>query len=353
MELSTPHCTSWIDRFFAWVRRLPLPAWLFYLGLWFVLYLLITPATWIEGAEPVGFLSLIALDGATYIVYYLALMHHLDGVAGRALDDFRPLLQVDELEFKRFQYELTTLPARSTAIAGGVGIAITLASLPWMPSPDIAAEPARHFLAGVAAGLAHHLSAQVTFAIANAILAIFVYHTVRQLRLVTRLHATVPRINLYRRAPIYAFSRLTARTGIGWILAFSLGLWPRLGPTLTTNGATAIAYALVPFALLIFLLPLHSVHRLLVTEKRHLQSEVERRLETLFTRLHERIDAADTAGVEGFKMLLDSLLAERDTLSRMPTWPWRPGTVAGFLSALLIPILIGLLQQLLMDLLLK
>ena len=38
------------------------------------------------------------------------------------------------------------------------------------------------------------------------------------------------------------------------------------------------------------------------------------------------------------------LAAERDVLNALPTWPWRPGTLAGFLSATLLPILIFILQ---------
>lgn len=54
----------------------------------------------------------------------------------------------------------------------------------------------------------------------------------------------------------------------------------------------------------------------------------------------------------GLKVLLDSLLLERDTLAKIPTWPWKPGTVAGFSSALLVPVIIWFCQQILMDLLL-
>jgi hypothetical protein len=331
---------SWVDHFFEWVRRLPLPAWLFYTGLWCVLYLLVSVAVWVEGAEPVGFLSYIAFDSALYILYYLALMHYLDSVAGRALDLFRPLLHVNELDYKQLRYELTTLPARNTLLAGSIGILVTVASLPFIPP------------AGKAAELAHNLSAQVAFAIGNAVMATFVYHTVRQLRMVTHIQATATRVNLYRREPVYAFSRLTARTGIGWILALTIGMVPRLGPTLTAEGGMSMASMLLPFALLLFILPLHSIHRLLAAEKRRLQCEVERRLEMIFAQLHGRMDAGDIVDVGGVKVLLDSLLVERDTLSKIPTWPWKPGTVAGFSSALLLPVIIWFCQQVLMDLLL-
>jgi hypothetical protein len=39
------------------------------------------------------------------------------------------------------------------------------------------------------------------------------------------------------------------------------------------------------------------------------------------------------------------LIAERDVLNALPTWPWRPGTLAGFLSATVLPIILFLLQM--------
>lgn len=46
----------------------------------------------------------------------------------------------------------------------------------------------------------------------------FVIHTVRQLRLVSRIHRLAGNINLFHRIPVHAFSALTGRTGIGIVL---------------------------------------------------------------------------------------------------------------------------------------
>ena len=174
---------------------------------------------WIEGGDPAEYPLMLAWDGALYIVYYLALMHHLNGVAEGALKTFRPLLQMDEDTVARARYELTTLPARTIWIGGGVGV---LSYRGW-PGLFTDRTPHRRDL--------WHISAQVSFSASNFILGIFIYHTLRQLHMVNRIHVTATRINLYRRDPVYAFSQLTARqTGIGWMLGLSLGLisphWP-------------------------------------------------------------------------------------------------------------------------------
>ena len=118
---------------------------------------------------------LLASDEAMYIVYYLALMHYLDSYAGQALLQFRPLLQVSDRQFARLHYELTTLPARSTLLASGIGLLValnllvTLLSLPFTP-PD-----------ALLAGASRQPATQLAFLLGNAILASFVYHTIHQL----------------------------------------------------------------------------------------------------------------------------------------------------------------------------
>jgi hypothetical protein len=330
---------SWVDLLFDWIRTLQFSSWLFYLGFCFALILLLGAVAWLEG-ETSEYNLLIAFDGAMYITYYLALMHYLDGTAGRALRRFRPLLQVNDEEFARLHYELTTLPARPTLVAGGVGVLVTLASMPFVPDDAIMGM----------GRLISRPSLQLGFIAGNAVIFTFFYHTIHQLRVVSRIHATVTRVNLFRREPAYAFSQLTARTGLGWILALSIGLMPRIGPLLTNQGHIWLWAPLLPLAVLLFVLPLASMHGLLVREKRHLQEEVEQRIEVALQKLHAQMDAGELATIGGVKTLMDSLTVERDLLAKIPTWPWKAGTLTGFISALLLPVSIWFFQQLLMDL---
>src|SRR5438874_3326668 len=90
-----PYAPSWIDRLTDWVRRLPVPAWIFYLSVALVLVVIRTIAGWSDGSYPTGtFFPLHVLNAASG-VYFLALMHYLDDRAGAALDAFRPVLSAD------------------------------------------------------------------------------------------------------------------------------------------------------------------------------------------------------------------------------------------------------------------
>ena len=330
-----PYRPGWLDYLYARISALPIPTWVFYLALWFALVVLFGLLGWVQGADPTMLLPLLAVDAATYIVYYLALMHYLNHTARRALTQFRPLLQVDDGEFARLEYELTTLPARSTLLATGAGVAITLISLLFAPSNQMMAD------------LVRNPTIQLVYSVGNAILAVFAYHTIRQLRMISRILTSVSDLDLFRRGPIYAFSGVTARTALGWLVGLSMGLSPRIVQLLTPDRVELLWAPLAPFAILVFVLPLIGAHRLLVREKTRLQDEVEQRVEVAFQRLHDQQDTDDFSHLGDRKTLLDMLLIERELVAKLPTWPWNPGTLAGFGSALLLPLLVWLLQQLL------
>lgn len=329
-----PYPASWLDHLFDWIRKAPAPVWMTYAGLWALLFLLFSGLGWLAQADSQGHFLLIAVDGSLFVVYYVSLMHYLDTTAGRALQEFRPLLQVDGNEFAHLHYQLTTLPAWPALLAGAVGVLITLAGLPLIPKDT------------VLGGILRHPITQTIYAIANAVFCTFVYHTVRQLRFVTRLHGTLTQVNLFRRSPLYAFSRLTMRIGFGWILGLSLALGPRLAGFLRPQDLFLLWAPFLPLAALFFVLPLTGIHRLLAREKTRLQEDIEQRIEAVIARIHGHQDADSLGDLGGLKTLLDSLMVEREMVAKLPTWPWQPGTLAGFTSALLIPLAVWLLQQL-------
>ena len=49
-----PYAPSWVDRFNAWIDRLPGSSWAYYLGIGLALFLIPSVVLWGEGARPVG-----------------------------------------------------------------------------------------------------------------------------------------------------------------------------------------------------------------------------------------------------------------------------------------------------------
>jgi hypothetical protein len=181
-------------------------------------------------------------------------------------------------------------------------------------------------------------------------IAVFLYHTIRQLRMVSLIHASATDVNLFRLTPLYAFSGLTAQTGIGLLLMNYFGVLT--DPATFENLAlTTLTIAASLIAVLCFILPLRGMHDRIVAEKNRLRTEASARLEATIQQVYARADSQDLEGVDRLNQLMVSLVTSREIVEKIPTWPWEPGTLMGFISALLLPfivqLMVGLVGQLL------
>jgi hypothetical protein len=88
------------------------------------------------------------------------------------------------------------------------------------------------------------------------------------------------------------------------------------------------------------------INRKLSEEKNRLHKQVTDRLVGALSRVHERYDHDNLVDIENLHHLVQTLSHERDLLRKIPTWPWQPGTFIAFISALLLPVTIFLIQEL-------
>ncbi len=331
-----PYPPSWADRLTAWVDRLPGPAWVVYASAMLVGALLLHGLMWRDGLLPMWSLGATPALRSVLGVYGIAMVHLLDRTAARSLKGFLPALGLNPPALDELTYRLTTMPAVPAALAGLAGLG-ALGVIYWTTPGYISLLP------GAPAG---DLLSQAYRAIAFVILFTVGYHSLRQLVLVSRIHRQAPHIHLLRREPLYAFSSLTARTSIAGLIPIYLmaALYPQLVRTIVI-GPLLLAGALLMIA--VFAWPLWSVHSRLVEEKARMTTEANQRVEHLIDRLHRRVDADDLARMDDLNKAMASLQTELDILARAPTWPWLPGTVQAVLTAVLLPILLWILQQVL------
>jgi hypothetical protein len=247
---------------------------------------------------------------------------------------------VDDAGYSSLHYRLTTIPPRSTLIATLLGVAYTVVALATELFATMQAAGVESLLLGVFIW---------TFnLVLYALVAVVVYHTLHQLRVVNAIYTKYALINIFQQGPLYSLSGLTARTAVG--IAIPTYLWFQAN-SMTTMGNTAPniiqTVILSAVGIVTFVSPLLGAHRLLEREKQRLQDDVGRRIESTIEALHTR---ADTGQIEGFaeqKGVLDGLLAEQGFLDKLRTWPWRTETVRGIGVAFVLPIIIWLIQRLL------
>jgi hypothetical protein len=334
---------SWLDRLTAWIDRLPGPTVLWYLVVAAGLAVLFTVLKWVDGTFPVGTVSLYHLVFIGTPLYALAGLHLLDRVAGRALEEFRPALAANATTAARLRYELTTLPATPAllvTLAGVAGVVLVWSQL--NAEHLVAVHPGPLLLITLLEG--------AVALCAWALSCLFIYHTIHQLRVVTAIYAHHTHINLFTLGPLYAFSRLTALTAVAPVPVFLLDYlgWQDPGHQPVTASTLALWVVFGLLGVGTFVLPLLGVHRLLAAEKARAQLALADRVQALLADIHQQVESrtATADATTATKNLLDSLLAEQGLLNKMSTWPWSPETPRAVATALLLPVVVLILSEL-------
>ncbi len=67
--------------------------------------------------------------------------------------------------------------------------------------------------------------------------------------------------------------------------------------------------------------------------------------------LSGQVDGLDLHDADAVNKTIGSLVATRELITKIPTWPWRPETFTAFFSALALPVVVFLIQTFLRTLL--
>lgn len=332
---SRPYAPSWFDRLRNWVDRLAIPAWAFYLLLGGILLTLLLAVQWQTGNLPLGSIPLFHVWFAFQTVYLLGVMHYLDRTAGKAFDRFRPALEIDDAQAAELRYTLTNIPARAGFFAS---FFVTLLSPLWLVATPATYAPLNLSSSPAVLGVSMALYLSSWW-----VGSFTVYHTIHQLRMISRAYGRLTRINLFKLQPLYALSNVTALTTVGFIIYMLC--WNLAQPdTFQQPGALALALPLLVLAGITFLLPLWGIHQRLVAAKEAQRDELGARAAESIQRLQEQVDANDAASAIQTKDVLAGIETAQRMVEHIPTWPWQPETIRLIITALFLPIVLFLIQ---------
>jgi len=328
---------SWIDRLVQWIDRLPGPNWLFYLVGILALASFITVVLWIDGSVPFGSYGSFQGIFPPFVFYFLALYHYLTRIGSRSLQAFRPLLNnADETSLAQTDYRLTKLPRW----AGWLSIILACLTLPLFFSSGQAFGDRTpntilpYIIAGAAAAF-----------FGTTIFALFI-RSFRQLQTVHDLHSRATNINLLDLGPAHAFSGLTARTGIGIILLLILGLVRDFSNFYGVYFIGGYLFLSVP-AVIVFVVPVLGIRDRLIEEKKRVLQQTNELLQSTTEKFERKVRANDYSDLQGMETAIETLMRKREMVMKISTWPWDPGTIRGFASTMLLPIVIWLITRLL------
>lgn len=327
---------SWIDRLIMWIDHRPWPAWLFYAALWLVGELLINVAFWVDGSVPAG--KHVTLPSVSPFLYFLGLVlyHYLTKAGSKALRDFRPLLEVDDDEIARIDQALNYIPPWTNWFV--LPLAVLGSILYVFGSPNTYGDIVPHSI----------LPTIIIYIISVATVIPFfsqMIRIVRQVRLLQDLHKRASNINLLHLEPAHAFARLTAKTGGGLILLMLLGT--AYNRELAAGANLPGTITAVSFAVLIFIAPLIGLRNRLIKEKVQRLHEITEMLQLTFEQVHEKVKNHTDIDMAEANSTMSALIEERALIQKVSTWPWDTGTIRGFASTLLLPILLWAITRVL------
>jgi len=330
-----PFRASWIDRLLDWVEQRPWNPSAFYLALGLLLVLVQVLFLYLDAGRNARELLPVLLFNGFSVPYLLALMLLLDRQAAAALISMTAVLDLGEQELQRWQYRLATMPFLGPLLAGLAMMILTILT------PLVSTTPIRY--AALAQLPLFAAVFQPIDKLSAFLFGVFLYHTVRQLRLVHTLNSRHVRIRPSQGQPLQAFSKLTASTALG--LVFFFYGWMLINPELLADLVIfGYAVAITILAVVVFVWPLRGIHRLMETQKAQALHENELRFTAVFALFNRHIAAGDYAAADQLQGLITALEIQQQRISATATWPWRSETTRAALTAIGLPLLLMILQ---------
>lgn len=334
--MSTP---SLITRFTRWVHTLPVSPRTFYFGLFLFGLLYGLLANWVAGLLPAGGWTFEdvynTFSGPTIAVLILAFYSYYDTELAEAVQQSRSISGLKDEEFARVKHQLVIIPLWPHML---IGLLASAASIQAGMVEEGFSEIRLSYIPALLGGWA--IAAYTTFG--------FAFRVIRLITLSVNFYSSPIRINLYNLPPIYELSTAVSKAGLFLLLIWYFNLPFNINEFFLESPAvlaTAVLVALVPLAS--FLIPQLILNRRLFRTKRDLAVDVSLQLESVFKKLKAEIEADRMEKVGPLQAAIDTLISEKRFIESIPTWPWRIGTFRVAVTAVILPVLVWLIQQVL------
>jgi hypothetical protein len=320
------------------IDALPIANWLFYVLLYVFAVLYVHATLWIDNVLPFGDFDPIWVFNGVYAVISLAMLHSLEHSANRSVGKFVQLAPDKEEEIELQRYMMTTIPARPvlwmTIVFGAFMVYLTLSQPEYLPT-------------GIHSPVAIGLSLLI-LVFNYSFVPIVIYQGARLLKAVTRLYALVDEVNIFHQQPLYAFSGLSFQASLFWILFANLSFFSLVIES-SFNNVKPVDFAfwgvMMLLAIATFLVPPWRIHTRLVEAKLAVQEETSVQIDETQRKLFAAIRKNDHKAIGGLDSAISSLYRMHEQLKSVPTWPWKPGAFRNLLSAVFLPMLLWLFQE--------
>ncbi|MGD8552370.1 MAG: hypothetical protein PVH60_10730 [Anaerolineales bacterium] len=333
-NVSAVQKASGLDRLIIWLDQRPWPAWLTYTGLIVAGEILFNLTFWIDGSVSFGERVTLQSVSIPLVILSFAFYHYLTKAGSKALQDFRPILEADEEEITQIERALNYLPSHLGWIV--LFLSATGSILYVFGSANTFGDIVpKSFLP---ATVIYITSVIVVIPFYNLL-----FRMVRQVRILGVLYQRASNINLLHLAPAHAFARLTASTGSGLILLMIVG--NIYNPDMRTGVNLLGLLAALLIGVVIFIVPLIGMRNRLVHEKSRRMEEISELLQASMDQIHSRVRNQTDVDISEARSIMGALIEERALIEKVSTWPWNSGTIRGFASSMILPVVLWLITR--------
>lgn len=347
MAEARPYKPSWLDFVLTRLRRLPFPPLIFFVLIYAIFLVLMHIPLWLDGSLVAGTFMLVFAVDAIWIPYGLGYIYFLEVAANQSIRQFRPALpEVGEREYEDIAYRFTTLPAWPTLILTIVGIAFGVGEGLRVPLP-FSGELIQVFR------IAYVLFSSMGY----AFLPIMVYTAIRHLFQIHNLFDRVQKVNLFNLQPLYGLSGVAMMVGGFFVFGALISFWGielynreiyvDVPAASADDIVLIISVGVALLALVALILPLYGIHNKIEDEKRRVLAELGDQVDELRNDLQTDIRAKTFENIQGLERGINALFNMRNNVTLIPAWPWKPGALRNFFTAIGLPLFIWLMQRVL------
>ena len=328
-----PYRPLWVYRFFAFIRRLPIPGWLLVTLIIVLVGVANHLVAWQQGYLPYwtinGYLTTVGL----YIVLMPAVWAFLVERAHRTLLEFFEGRGKSRAEVQAIVSDFNSLP--DWAMGGLLALGALQGYLVFTNMTI--------FMIPISGQVLPSLSL-LSWLSTNGFIYAVTVRAVRQLGLIKRLFSKME-VDIFNRRPIYALSRYASLVSIV-ALVVTYGLQSIVFPSmLLTPFGIVLQILILILALALFLIPLVDINRAMRNAKESLLAEMGKDLKDVQARVHQSVAQKNLANISDLKTAVGVLKEEMDIVQKISPWPWQAETLRNLFVPLLIPILVFLMQR--------
>lgn len=333
-----PYTPTWLYRFFAFLRGIPIAGWL--LGFLILVIGILTShvVAWTSGVL-ISFQFNYDLAGPTlFFVFIPALWLYLDHISVETITEYHEHINAGKNQTSDQLSNFLSLPGGPATIIYLIGIANGF--LNYQRVSDL--NPLYSSVLPVYSA--------ASFVFVNGLILLLAFRVFRQGVIMGQLLDTI-KINLFDPSPIYNFTRFSSRSIFSILIIIYF---------LTLISSNSVEFLLDPLFLVVqvgfigmlilaFFIQLRNTNLRMRDEKKRLISEIGGQLNEL---IEESNTAAGKRKHEKVSELQESVSSLRENWSfikEIPTWPWEPATVRTILFPLLFPLITFLIQTFLAD----